>query len=98
MEDYSSDFIKQFKADAQIVVPEEKQQAWELKILSKYFKVDGKSTKMKYISHLKAEFEDTEIDEMYDVFEKLRRSGMIQTSGNNSFITQVGITYYHKNR
>lgn len=97
-EDYSSDFIRQFKADTQIVVPDEKQQAWELKILSKYFKVDGKSTKMKYISHLKAEFEDTEIDEMYDVFEKLRRSGMIQTSGNNSFITQVGITYYHKNR
>lgn len=97
-EDYSSGFIKQFKADNPIIVPEEKQQAWEMKILSKYFKVDGKSTKMKYISHLKTEFEKEEMYEMYDVFEKLRRNGYIQTIGNGSFITQLGITYYHKNK
>ena len=60
-------------------------------------KVDGKSTKMRYISYLKSEFDSINVDEVFKVFEELRKKGYINTKGNNSFITQSGINYYHKN-
>ena len=75
----------------------EEQQEIEIQILNKYFKVDGKSTKMRYISYLKSEFDPAKIDEMFQTFNKLKKQGYINTRGNNSFITQTGINYYHKN-
>lgn len=69
-----------------------------MEILSRYFKVDGRSTKMRYISKLKKEFEDENIDEVFRVFDSLRKRGFIECYGNNSFIKQDGITYYHKQK
>ena len=50
---------------------------------------------MRYISHLLEEFDESKKD-AFKVFDKLRRDGYINTRGNNSFITQTGISYYHK--
>lgn len=96
-EDYHSNFIGLFEAKRQIDVSEEEQQAIEIQILRKYFKVDGKSPKMKYISYLKTEFAPERLDEIFEVFEQLKKKGFISTRGNNSFITSSGINYYHKN-
>lgn len=96
-EDYLSNFITALEANSHMSVSEEEQQALEIQILSKYFKVDGKSTKMRYISYLKSEFDSINVDEVFKVFEELRKKGYINTKGNNSFITQSGINYYHKN-
>lgn len=96
-EDYSSNFIELFEAKSHFHVSEAEQQKTEMQILNKYFKVDGKSTKMRYISYLKSEFDPTKIDEMFQTFNKLKKQGYINTRGNNSFITQTGINYYHKN-
>ena len=94
-DDFSDGFLKSFigcKMDAYTV---EEHESLEMQVLSKYFKVDGKSTKMRYISHLLEEFEKSKKD-AFKVFDKLRRDGYINTRGNNSFITQTGISYYHK--
>jgi len=94
-DDFSNGFLKSFigcKIDAYTV---EDHESLEMQVLSKYFKVDGKSTKMRYISHLLEEFDESK-KEAFKVFDKLRRDGYINTRGNNSFITQTGISYYHK--
>lgn len=94
-DDFSNGFLKSFigcKIDAYTV---EDHESLEMQVLSKYFKVDGKSTKMRYISHLLEEFDESK-KEAFKVFDKLRRDGYINTRGNNSFITPTGISYYHK--
>ena len=68
----------------------------EMQILQKYFKVDGRRPKMKYVSQLRSEFPDEQVDKVSTVLELLRKQKYIQVSGNNSFITQAGIIYYHK--
>lgn len=96
-DDCQTGFINRFKAiGEEVIVEEETKQDIALQILSKYFKVDGKSTKMKYISSLRNEF-DLNADEALNIFESLRKRGYILTQGNNSFITQTGINFYHKN-
>lgn len=94
-DDFSEGFLNSFigcKIDAYAV---EDHEPLEMQVLSKFFKVDGKSTKMRYISHLLEEFDESK-KEAFKVFDKLRRDGYINTRGNNSFITQTGISYYHK--
>lgn len=94
-DDFSEGFLNSFigcKIDAYAV---EDHEPLEMQVLSKFFKVDGKSTKMRYISHLLEEFDESKKD-AFKVFDKLRRDGYINTRGNNSFITQTGISYYHK--
>lgn len=97
-DDYKSSFIVDFENTDEMPILEETQKNWEMEILSRYFKVDGRSTKMKYISKLKKEFEDENIDEVFRVFDSLRKRGFIECYGNNSFIKQDGITYYHKQK
>lgn len=97
-DDYKSSFIVDFENTDEMPILEEAQKNWEMEILSRYFKVDGRSTKMKYISKLKKEFEDENIDEVFRVFDSLRKRGFIECYGNNSFIKQDGITYYHKQK
>lgn len=97
-DDYKSSFIVDFENTDEMPILEETQKNWEMEILSRYFKVDGRSTKMKYISKLKKEFEDENIDEVFRVFDSLRKRGFIECYGNNSFIKQYGITYYHKQK
>lgn len=94
-EDYHSGFIACF-INTPVSVAAEDQVPLEIKILSKYFKVDGRRPKMKYVSQLRNEFGDDIADEMSAVLESLRKHKFIQVSGNNSFITQAGIIYYHK--
>lgn len=97
-DDYKSSFIVDFENTDEMPILEETQKNWEMEILSRYFKVDGRSTKMKYISKLKKEFEDENIDEVFRVFDSLRKRGFIECYGNNSFIKQDGITYYLKQK
>lgn len=94
-DDYHSGFIAGF-ITTPVTVAEADQVPLEIKILSKYFKVDGRRPKMKYVSQLRGEFGDDCADEMSTVLESLRKHKYIQVSGNNSFITQAGINYYHK--
>lgn len=49
-DDYKSSFIVDFENTDEMPILEETQKNWEMEILSRYFKVDGRSTKMKYIS------------------------------------------------
>lgn len=69
----------------------------EIEILGKYFKVDGKSPKMRYISALKKEFGEQDLDVIFATFDLLKKKGMILIDGNNSHISRSGIAYYHKN-
>ncbi len=69
----------------------------EIEILGKYFKVDGRSPKMKYISVLRKEFGERDLDVIFATFELLKKKGMILIDGNNSYISKLGIAYYHKN-
>lgn len=68
----------------------------EIKMLGKYFKVDGKTPKMRYVSSIRQEYEEHELDAAFAVFERLRKDGMILINGNNSFISKKGISFYHK--
>ena len=95
-EDFHSGFIASFIISPHTELRQEVKSTLELKILNKYFKVDGRSTKMKYISYIKGEFSSEELNEVFVVFDSLRKRNYIQISGNNSFITQAGINYYHK--
>ena len=95
-EDYYSGFISGFIAEKGSRSLGEGQEPLEIKILSKYFKVDGRRPKMKYVSQLRTEFPDDSMDNVSNAFESLRKQRYIQVSGNNSFITQAGINYYHK--
>lgn len=95
-EDYHSGFIALFNSKHKVVVEENVKANLEIQILGKYFKVDGRSTKMKYISYIKREFPEDNLDEVFCVFNSLKKKNYIQVRGNNSFITQLGINYYHK--
>ena len=94
-DDYHSGFIAGF-ITSPVAVDISDPIPLEIQILSKYFKVDGRRPKMKYVSQLRSEFPDEQVDEMSAVLERLRKYKYIQVSGNNSFITQTGINYYHK--
>lgn len=97
-EDYNTLFISDFENSDIESMEIEIQRNFELEILSKYFKVDGRSPKMKYISSLRKEFEKDNLDEVFHVFDTLKKRGYIECYGNNSFIKQEGISYYHKQR
>lgn len=97
-EDYNTLFISDFENSDKESMEIEIQRNFELEILSKYFKVDGRSPKMKYISSLRKEFEKDNLDEVFHVFDTLKKRGYIECYGNNSFIKQEGISYYHKQK
>ena len=97
-EDYNTSFISDFENSDVKSIECETQRNFDLEILSKYFKVDGRSPKMKYISSLRKEFEKDNLDEVFHVFDTLKKRGYIECYGNNSFIKQEGISYYHKQR
>ena len=94
-EDFHSHFLSEFIATKAVPGNVDKEPI-EILILSKYFKVDGRRPKMKYVSQLRSEFSDDRLDEVSTILESLRKQKYIQVSGNNSFITQAGINYYHK--
>lgn len=95
-DDYHTGFISSFTVNPQLIIKDNDVISWEIQILSKYFKVDGRSTKMKCVSYIKGEFPSEKLDEVFSVFETLRKQNFILVRGNNSFITQAGINYYHK--
>lgn len=55
-DDYKSSFIVDFENINEPPILEDVKKNWEIEILSRYFKVDGRTPKMKYISKLKKEF------------------------------------------
>lgn len=96
-EDYNSGFITSLEIVGASTSLSQEDVALELQILAKYFKVDGRTPKMRYISSLRREFEDQDLDAVFAVFNMLKKKGMILTQGNNSYISKSGINYYHKN-
>lgn len=52
---------------------------------------------MRYISTLRKEFGEKNLDVVFATFELLKKKGMILIDGNNSHISKSGIAYYHKN-
>lgn len=95
-DDYHNGFISGIIATKVTGNADDGREPMEIQILSKYFKVDGRRPKMKYVSQLRSEFADNQMDDLSNAFESLRKQKYIQVSGNSSFITQAGINYYHK--
>lgn len=95
-DDYHGQFIAGFNVAKPSLAETQESETLEMRILQKYFKVDGRRPKMKYVSQLRSEFPDEQVDKVSAVLELLRKQKYIQVSGNNSFITQAGINYYHK--
>ena len=95
-EDFNSGLIDKFNNASQSMSFQCADTSVELQILDKYFKVDGRSTKMKYISYIKNEFPSDKLDDIFLIFESLRKRNLIIVKGNNSFITKAGINYFHK--
>lgn len=99
-EDFGNDFISDFSkseiieydrcADSESVID------YEQIILSKYFRVDGKTPRMKLISLIKEEIPEQEREYAFEIFYKLKKAGYIRTNGNNSHISQEGIIFYNK--
>ena len=97
-DDYNTGFISSLvKVTTSSVLQKQEDIDLEIEILSKYFKVDGKSPKMRYISTLRKEFGEKNLDVVFATFELLKKKGMILIDGNNSHISKSGIAYYHKN-
>lgn len=96
-EDYGNGFISSLEIIENSVLQQQTNMNLEMQILGKYFKVDGKTPKMKYISSIRKEFEGQDLNIVFAVFENLKKKGMILINGNNSHISKNGINYYHKN-
>ena len=96
-DDYNTGFIASIENDKSISEYEIEDVNLELQILSKYFKVDGKTPKMRYISSIRKEFETLDLDIVFATFYSLKKRGMLLIDGNNSHISRPGIGYYHKN-
>lgn len=95
-EDYNNGFINSLELTSMSILQQEENIDLEIEILGKYFKVDGKSPKMKYISALRKDFEEQDLNVVFATFEILKKKGMILIDGNNSHISKLGISYYHK--
>lgn len=96
-EDYNSGFIASLESETANPIEDTESIRLELQILSKYFKVDGKTPKMRYISWIRKEFEEYDLDKVFAAFYLLKKEGMLLVDGNNSHISKSGISYYHKN-
>lgn len=94
-EDYDSGFLSKFDTQYEVKISQEDEQSLEMRILSMYFKVDRRSTRTKYVSYIKDEFPEEQLEEVFCVFHTLRKKDYIHVEGNNSSITQQGINYYH---
>lgn len=97
-DDYNTGFISSLiEVIPSSVLQKQEDINLEIEILGKYFKVDGKSPKMRYISALRKEFGEQDLDVIFATFDLLKKKGMILIDGNNSHISRSGIAYYHKN-
>lgn len=96
-DDFNTGFITSIENERFVPQNEMEDLNLELQILGKYFKVDGKTPKMRYISSIRKEFEKQDLDAVFAVFYLLKKKGMLLIDGNNSHISKTGINYYHKN-
>lgn len=96
-DDFYSGIIACFEQSVELTSTNPTEKNYEMIILGKYFKVDNKSPKMRYISTIRKEFEGNNLDKVFAVFENLKKRGYILIDGNNSYISRNGINYYHKN-
>ena len=97
-EDFSSGFIEKFEAKSKIIIEQNENENYEIQLLSKFFKVDGKTPKMRHISSIRKEYEAYEMEAAFATFDSLKKRGMLKVDGNNSYISKSGISYYQKNR
>lgn len=97
-DDYNTGFISSLiEVFPSSILQKQEELNLEIEILGKYFKVDGKTPKMRYISALRKEFGEQDLDVIFAAFDLLKKKGMILIDGNNSHISRVGIAYFHKN-
>lgn len=71
---------------------------YQLLLLEKFFKIDGKTTKINDIELIKNDFEEDEYKQVLKEIHNLTTNGFIITDGRFARITQEGIHYYHKNQ
>lgn len=95
-DDFNTGFISSLENEKFVPQDEIENQNLELQILSKYFKVDGKTPKMRYISSIRKDFEKQDLDAVFAVFYLLKKKGMLLIDGNNSHISKAGMVYYNK--
>ena len=98
-EDFDSKFIKEFSCNKNRITNnsnEESPKDYQQIILSKFFRVDGKTPRMKLISTLKDEISEYDREKAFEIFHKLKKEGYIRTNGNNSHISPEGIIFYNK--
>lgn len=96
-EDYGDGFITSLMSLPVTTSKKSEDLNLEMEILGKYFKVDGRTPKMRYITMLKKEFEEWDLDAVFSTFYALKKKGLILIDGNNSHISREGISYYHNN-
>lgn len=97
-DDYNTGFISSLiEVIPSSILQKQEELNLEIEILGKYFKVDGKTPKMRYISALRKEFGEQDLDVIFAAFDLLKKKGMILIDGNNSHISRAGIAYFHKN-
>ena len=66
-----------------------------IKLLEKYFQVDGKTPRMRMVSKLR---ENYDAKEFKRVFAYMIKCNYIVTNGDKSFIQQQGIEYFHSHK
>lgn len=97
-EDFNTDFVKKFEAKPENITEQSENVNLEIQLLSKYFKVDGKTPKMRHVSSIRKECEGLDLNAVFVTFDSLKKRGMLKVDGNNSYISKTGISYYQKNR
>lgn len=97
-EDFNTSFISQFKAMPEVITEEKEDINLEIQLLSRYFKVDGKTPKMRHISSIRKEYEENDLNVVFATFDSMKKRGMIKVDGNNSHISKTGKSYYQKNK
>ncbi len=97
-EDFNTSFISQFKAMSDVIAEEKEDINIEIQLLSRYFKVDGKTPKMRHISSIRKEYEGYDLNIVFAIFDSMKKRGMLKVDGNNSYISKNGINYYQKKK
>ena len=97
-EDFNNGIIAKLEARNELIIDQKEDVNLEIQLLSRYFKVDGKTPKMRHISSIRKDFVESELNAVFATFDSLKKRGLLKVDGNNSHISKTGISYYQKNK
>lgn len=97
-EDFSSGFTNEMMDKTDSVQECGENIDVEIKLLNKFFKVDGKTTRKVHLSSLQKDFKETELNSVFSTFDMFKRKGLITVYGNNSYINKAGIAYFQRTK